>query len=115
VTLGSCGVAALAAYRVSQRRREIAVRIALGAQPATVARAVVSQSLGLVAAGAAIGAVAALGMTRMLRSQLHGVSPSDPATMVGVAAILCCTTLAAVWGPARAAARVDPAAALRQS
>ena len=111
--LGGSGVAALSAYRVAQRRRDIAIRMALGATPASVAGSVVGDTLVLTVAGVGIGSVIALATTRFLASQLYGLGTSDPFTYAIVAALMCAGTVLATWAPARRAAHVDPASALR--
>jgi predicted permease len=111
--LGGFGVAALAAYRVSQRRRELALRMALGAVARDVAVMVVRETLTLTAIGIGIGAAAAFGLTRLLESQLYGVTAFDPRTMAAAIGLLCVAAIVASWLPARAATRVDPASALR--
>jgi predicted permease len=111
--LASVGLYAVVAHGVRERRREIAVRIALGAAPGAVSRLVVAQGAALAGLGLALGLAAALATTRLLRSFLFGVSPRDPATLAAVAAFLGLVTLLASWLPAREASRVDPANAFR--
>ena len=111
--LGAFGVAALAAYRVSQRRREFALRMALGALGRGVAIMVVRETLTLTLIGVGVGTVAALGLTRLLQSQLYGVASFDPMTVTAAVAVLVVAAVAASWLPARAATRVDPASVLR--
>jgi putative ABC transport system permease protein len=111
--LGAIGIYAVVAYSVAQRRREIGIRLALGAQPRAVARQIVSGALGLASAGAALGALSALGLTRFLETLLFGVEPTDAATFVGMAALLLAIAALASWLPARRAMRVDPVEALR--
>jgi putative ABC transport system permease protein len=101
------------AYVVSQRRREIAIRVALGACPGDVLRMMMGQGLRLIVIGLAIGLPAALASGRLLRNQLPGVSPNDPLTFAGVALLLCLIALVACWIPARRATKVDPMIALR--
>jgi putative ABC transport system permease protein len=100
-------------YAVSRRTREIGVRMALGAEPRAVLRLVVGQGMGVALAGAGVGLVAALLLTRMMAGILYGVRPTDPVTYVTVAAVLLAIALAASWIPARRAARIDPMKALR--
>jgi ABC-type antimicrobial peptide transport system permease subunit len=99
---------------VSVRRREIGIRMALGAQRGQILGMVLRKGLALVAAGIAIGLAASLGLTRLLSSQLWGVSANDPWTLAAVTAVLAATTLTACWLPARRAAKVDPMLALRE-
>ena len=89
------------------------MRVALGAQRRDVLRLIVGHGALLGGVGIAIGLVGALGVTRFLRTMLYGVSPFDPASFVGVAAILTTVALLASYIPARRAARVDPVEALR--
>ena len=107
------GVYALLAYTVVQRRREIAVRMALGASPRHVARSIVRESLVLAAAGGAIGIVGAAASSRFVRTLLFGVAPQDPVTLVTAVAVLLVVVVAASWLPARRAALIDPARAMR--
>ena len=107
------GVYALLAYTVVQRRREIAVRMALGASPRRVARSIVMESLVLAAAGGTIGIVAAVASSRFARTLLFGVAPQDPVTLVAAVAVLLVVVGAASWLPARRAALIDPARAMR--
>ncbi len=107
------GVYALLAYSVVQRRREIAVRMALGASPRRVARSIVRESMVLAAAGGTIGIVGAAAGSRFARTLLFGVAPQDPVTLVTAAAVLLGVVVAASWLPARRAARIDPSRAMR--
>jgi ABC-type antimicrobial peptide transport system permease subunit len=101
------------AFQVARRRREIAVRMAVGASPAEAAGLVLRQAAGLMAAGLALGLLAALALGRLLAGMLFGVAPHDPVSLAAVPAILGAAGLAAAWLPARSASRVDPAAVLR--
>jgi len=101
------------ALAVSARTREIGVRIALGADRGHVQRFVVGDGLVLVMVGAALGIAGALASTRVLRSLLFDLTPSDPPTYVAIVVILGACALAASWLPARRASRVDPMTALR--
>ncbi len=107
------GVYALLAYTVVQRRREIALRMALGASPRRVARSIVMESLVLAVAGGAIGLVGAAAGSRYARTLLFGVAPQDPVTLVTAMAVLLMVVVAASWLPARRAALTDPARAMR--
>ena len=109
----AAGVYALLAYTVVQRRREIALRMALGASPRRVARAIVMESLVLAAAGGTIGMAGAAVSSRFTRTLLFGVAPQDPVTLVAAVAVLLVVVVAASWLPARRAARIDPARAMR--
>jgi len=107
------GVYALLAYTVAQRRREIALRMALGASPRRVARSIVVESLVLAVAGGTIGIVGAAASGRFARTLLFGVAPQDPVTLVTAVAVLLVAVVAASWLPARRAALIDPARAMR--
>ena len=101
------------AYIVSQRRREVGIRMALGAQSDTVQRIFVSRGLSLAAIGLAIGLTGAAALMRVLSSLLFGVNPFDPLTYVAVTTVLGGVALVATWLPARQATRIDPMLALR--
>ena len=113
VTLAGVGVYGVMALVITERTREIGVRIALGAEPAQVLRLVVRYGLGVAAIGAAIGGVASLGLTPMMASQLYGIGPLDPITFGGIPVLLLAVALLACVVPARRAMRVDPVIALR--
>src|SRR5207302_11076895 len=107
------GVYGVVSYSVARRTQEIGVRMALGAARADVLRMVLRQGLTLVAFGAVIGAVAALGAVRVIASELYGVKSSDPWTFSGGAALILIIGCLACWIPARRAMHVDPIVALR--
>jgi ABC-type antimicrobial peptide transport system permease subunit len=109
----AAGVYALLAYSVVQRRREIALRMALGASPRRVARTIVMESLVLAAAGGTIGIVGAAASSRFSRTLLFRVAPHDPVTLVTAVAVLLAVVVAASWLPARRAALIDPARAMK--
>jgi predicted permease len=111
--LSSLGVYGVVAHAVAQRRREIGVRIALGARAPEVLRMIVAGGLRLALPGLLVGAAGAFGVARLLRSFLLGVSPADPATFAAVVAVLLTAVVAASWIPGRRAAAVDPMEALR--
>jgi predicted permease len=111
--LGSVGIYGVISYIVSQRTREIGVRMAMGAEEADVSRMVLRQAGTLAGLGVAVGLGAAAGLTRLMASLLFGVSPLDPVTFGAVAVALSSIALLASWLPARRAARVDPVVALR--
>jgi putative ABC transport system permease protein len=100
-------------YIVSERTHEIGIRLALGAQRRNILRMVLRQGLGLAIAGAAVGLVCALIVSRLMAGVLYGVRPVDPLTFVGVAVLLIGVALLACYIPARRAIRVDPLVALR--
>jgi predicted permease len=107
------GIYGVISHLVGQRTHEIGVRMALGAQPADVMRLILSQGLRMAFLGVLIGIVAALALTRLMASQLFGVSSSDPLTFVGVGVLLTLVALLACYIPARRAIRVDPLIALK--
>jgi putative ABC transport system permease protein len=114
LVLASVGIYGLMSYSVAQRSRELGVRIALGAARSDVLRLVLRQGMSLALTGIVIGVGAAFALTRLIESQLYGVRATDPATFVGVAALLGVTALAANLVPALRATRVDPAVVLRE-
>jgi putative ABC transport system permease protein len=109
----AAGVYALLAYTVAQRRREIALRMALGASPRRVARSIVMESLVLAVAGGTIGIVGAAASSRFARTLLFGVAPQDPVTLATAVAVLLVVVVSASWLPARRAALTDPVQAMR--
>jgi hypothetical protein len=111
--LAAVGVYGLTAFAVSQRTREIGVRVALGARAQQVVGLVARRGLALTAAGLAIGLALAFALSGVMRAMLVGVSPTDPVVFVLAPALLGVVALAASVIPARRAARVDPAAVLR--
>jgi putative ABC transport system permease protein len=112
--LAAVGLYGVLSYSVRQRLNEIGIRMALGARPADVLGMVVRQGMALAATGIALGIVAALGLTRLLRSQLFEISPSDPWTYVVLSIGLAAVALAANLLPARRATRVDPVISLKR-
>lgn len=113
LVLAAVGIFGVIAYTVTQRTREFGIRIALGEDPAHTRRSVVLRSMRLVLISIGIGLGASLGLARLLAGQLYGVSPADPITFAGIAALLAVTALVASYLPARRATRVDPITALR--
>jgi ABC-type antimicrobial peptide transport system permease subunit len=113
IALGAVGIYGVMSYSVWQRTREIGVRIALGAESATVLRMVLVQGMKLALLGVTLGLAASLALTQIMKSMLYGVTPSDPLTFLSVTAMLVVIALAACYIPARRAMRVDPMVALR--
>ena len=111
--LAAFGLYALLSYTVSQRRREIGIRMALGARRGDVAGLVVRQGAGLVAAGTVLGLLASAGAVRLLESFLFGVTADDRLVFAAAPLVLALVALAACWLPARRAARLAPMDALR--
>jgi putative ABC transport system permease protein len=111
--LAAIGIYGVMAYFVSQRVREIGVRMALGAQRGDVLKLIVSQGMLLASVGVAIGLVAALSLTRLISGLLFGVSASDPLTLIIFAGLLALVAFLANYIPASRAARIDPMVALR--
>jgi predicted permease len=111
--LAAVGMYGVLAYAVTQRRAEIGIRMALGARATDVWVGVLAPTLVLTIVGVAIGAIGAFAVTRVLRTFLFGVTPSDPITFGAAALLLVLTAIFSAWLPATRAARVDPAAALR--
>jgi len=113
MVLAAIGLYGVLAYNVAQRTQEIGIRMALGAQRRDVLGLVLRHGMALVAAGIAVGVVGAFALTRVMRSLLFGVSPTDPLTFTIVPLLLCGVAFLASWLPARRAAKVDPMVALR--
>jgi putative ABC transport system permease protein len=111
--LAAIGIYGLLAYSVTQRTREIGVRIALGAEPGSIIRMVVASGARMVITGATAGLAAALALSGLLKSLLFGIGPRDPLTFIVAPAIFVAVALVAAYVPARRAARVSPMEALR--
>jgi len=113
LVLASIGIYGLVSYSVAQQRHDIGVRMALGADAASIIRLIVADGLRLAAAGGAIGVAGAFVLTRLMASLLFGVGARDPETLFGVVLLLGLVSAVAAYVPARWATRVDPIAALR--
>jgi putative ABC transport system permease protein len=111
--LAAVGVYGVMAYTVSQRTREVGIRLAIGATPAQLIGLILGQGVRATAAATVLGLAGSLGAARLIRGQLFGVAPDDPVTFVVVPAVLAGVALLACWLPARRAAKVDPVVALR--
>ncbi|TAN24481.1 MAG: ABC transporter permease [Acidobacteria bacterium] len=112
--LACLGIYGVVSYSVVQRKREVGMRMALGAQRGAVVRMMIGQGIRPALIGLGVGLLAAAGLARVLASVLYGVAPDDPRTFAAVAAMLAAVALLSCWVPAGRAARVDPAVALRQ-
>ena len=111
--LAALGIYGVLAYSVARRTREIGIRLALGADRRDVLGMVIREGARLVMVGVAVGLLAAFWLTRLLRNQLFGVSPTDPVVLAEVVLVVLAVALLACWLPARRATRVDPMEALR--
>ena len=111
--IAAVGLYGVLAYSVARRRKEIGVRIAIGARPGTIERMFLMESLVLVTIGVAIGIPLAIAVTRSVSTMLFGLSPHDPASIAGATATLMLVAVAAIYLPARRAAQTDPLIALR--
>lgn len=111
--LGCVGIYSVVSHTTALRLKELGLRIALGGAPSRITRLVVRESLVPIATGIAFGAIAAMGLGRLLRSILYEVGPTDPAVLGSAAAILLCVATVSAWLPARRAGRVQPQEVLR--
>ena len=113
LAIAAAGIGGVMALSVSQRIHEIGVRMAIGARPAEIVLMILRQGMALALVGVALGLLGAFALTHTMKSLLFGVTPTDPATFGGVAAVLAAAAFAACYIPARRAAQVDPLRALR--
>jgi ABC-type antimicrobial peptide transport system permease subunit len=113
LVLGVIGIYGVISYAVSQRRREIGIRMALGAQQSELRRMFVRYGLALAGIGVAIGLAASVGLMRLMKSLLFGISPLDPLTYAAVPVVLVTAAVLASYLPARRASAVDPVEALK--
>jgi ABC-type antimicrobial peptide transport system permease subunit len=113
--LAGLGLYGVTAYAISRRRTEIAVRMALGALPGRVTTLVLARVWLQVGLGIVAGTGISLWASRFVGGLIYGLSPHEPATLVGAAVLLCAMGTAAAWLPARRAARMDPVAVLREN
>jgi putative ABC transport system permease protein len=113
--LASIGLYGVTAYAVARRRGEIGLRMALGAQTASIIRLVLSRVLFLLSVGVLVGVGASLWASRFVASLLYGLAPHDPTTFVGAAFMLAAVAVLAAWIPAYGASRIHPAEVLREA
>jgi putative ABC transport system permease protein len=107
------GIYGVLSLSVASRRRELAIRTAVGAQGRDIRKLIFGEGFRLIAAGIGAGLVAALALSRVLRTFLFGVEPTDPLTLIGVGAVFAMVAMLACWVPTRRAMAVDPLEALR--
>jgi putative ABC transport system permease protein len=113
ITLAAVGIYGVISYSAGERRREIGIRIAVGADARSIFTLVISRVMGFVFAGIALGILGALALMRSIEALLYGTPPGDPLIMAAVSILLACTALLAGWLPARRATKIDPMIALR--
>jgi len=113
LTLAAVGLYGIKAYAVARRRREIGLRMALGAEPSEVVRMILPEGLVMTLIGVGLGFLLALGVGRVFAGMLYQVSPVDPVAFSVTPGVLIATALLACWLPARRAAKVDPMVTLR--
>ena len=113
VVLAAVGIYGVISYSVSERRREIGIRIAVGADPRAILKLVLGRVMCFVFGGIVLGIVGALALTRVLETMLYGMAPKDPIVTAGVSLLLAGSAVLASWLPARRATRIDPMIVLR--
>jgi putative ABC transport system permease protein len=113
LALAAAGLFGVISYSVGQRRRELGIRLALGASPAGIGRMIVFEGLRVVGIGMSVGLILAVALARASTALLFGITASDPSTFVGVAALILLVTLLAAWAPASRAMRLNPTETLR--
>jgi putative ABC transport system permease protein len=113
LVLGIIGIYGVLSFLVSTRTREMGIRVALGAQRSDILRLVMKDGARFALIGVSLGVISALALSRLLASELYGVSPADPLTFLVAASIMTLVTLLACYVPTRRAMRVDPMVALR--
>jgi predicted permease len=114
LVIAAIGIAAVLAFSVSARTNEIGIRMSLGADSGMVQRMVLGEGGVLLVAGLVLGVAGAILTTRLIQGLLYGVAPDDPVTIIGVSGLMAAIGVAACWVPARRAARIDPAMAMRR-
>jgi putative ABC transport system permease protein len=114
LTLAAIGLYGVLSYGIARRKSEIAVRIAIGAQPGRVIAMILRETMVLVIAGLTLGAGLAYTASRLINSRLYGVSPQDPLTLALAVGLLALVAIGSAYLPARRASRLDPMVALRQ-
>jgi putative ABC transport system permease protein len=115
IILATSGIFAVVSYAVSQRKREMGIRMALGAQPSSILRLVIRDGMGFPVVGALAGLIAALLLGRLMQAVLYEVKPTDPVVLGGTAALLLAVSLLACFTPALRATREDPLDTLRSN
>jgi putative ABC transport system permease protein len=113
VLLAAVGIYGVISYSASQRTREIGIRMALGAKPGDIFKAVIAQGMLLVVIGIAIGCAVAIWLTNLIRGLLFGITPTDITAFAITAAVLLAVALVASWLPAQRAMKIDPLLAIR--
>ena len=114
LVLAAAGLYGVLTHLVSQRQREIGIRLALGASPRDIGRLVMARGFAMVGVGLGLGLVAALALVRVMRTLLYEVEPGDPVAVAAVVGLVTVTAGLAAWRPARRAMRVDPVRLLRE-